>query len=137
MGGTIIIRDLDTGGYVCRKITGGNQPSLHSYGIAVDVNWQTNPYLKTSNRRLARFSSAETQEERALDVRHNGADTDMTKAMIDDVLEILTNEGKTIFAWGGDFRPSRTACIFSSTSAPRSWRRGSIGPAWDAAGRYR
>ena len=49
------IREQDTGGYACRKITGGTQPSLHSYGIAADVNWQTNPYLKTPNRRTVRF----------------------------------------------------------------------------------
>ena len=118
------IRDLDTGGYVCRKITGGNQPSLHSYGIAVDVNWQTNPYLKTSNRRLARFSSAATQEERALDVRHDRADTDMTKAMIDDVLEILTNEGKTIFAWGGDFQTIKDCMHFQLDVSPKELAQG-------------
>ena len=118
------IRDLDTGGYVCRKITGGNQPSLHAYGIAVDVNWQTNPYLKTSNRRPVRFSSAATQEERALDVRHDRADTDMTKAMIDDVLEIVTNEGKTIFAWGGDFQTIKDCMHFQLDVSPKELAQG-------------
>jgi peptidoglycan hydrolase-like protein with peptidoglycan-binding domain len=118
------IRDLDTGGYVCRKITGGNQPSLHSYGIAVDVNWRTNPYLKTSNRRLVRFSSAATQEERALDVRHDRADTDMTKAMIDDVMEIVTNEGKTIFVWGGDFQTIKDCMHFQLDVSPKELAQG-------------
>jgi flagellum-specific peptidoglycan hydrolase FlgJ/peptidoglycan hydrolase-like protein with peptidoglycan-binding domain len=118
------IRDLDTGGYVCRKITGGNQPSLHSYGIAVDVNWQTNPYLKTSNRRPVRFSSATTQEQRALDVRHDRADTDMTQAMIDDVLEIVTNEGKTIFAWGGDFQTNKDCMHFQLDVSPKELAQG-------------
>jgi peptidoglycan hydrolase-like protein with peptidoglycan-binding domain len=118
------IRDLDTGGYVCRKITGGNQPSLHSYGIAVDVNWRTNPYLKTPNRRPVRFSSSATQEERALDVRHDRADTDMTKAMIDDVLEIVTNEGKTIFAWGGDFQTIKDSMHFQLDVSPKELAQG-------------
>jgi flagellum-specific peptidoglycan hydrolase FlgJ/peptidoglycan hydrolase-like protein with peptidoglycan-binding domain len=118
------IRDLDTGGYVCRKITGGNQPSLHSYGIAVDVNWQTNPYLKTPNRRPVRFSSAATQEERALDVRHDRADTDMTKAMIDDVLEIVNNEGKAIFAWGGNFQTNKDCMHFQLDVSPKELAQG-------------
>ena len=38
------IRRADTGAYNCRQITGGSGYSLHAYGIAVDVNWQSNPY---------------------------------------------------------------------------------------------
>jgi hypothetical protein len=38
------IRKVDTGAYNCRQITGGSGYSLHAYGIAVDVNWSTNPY---------------------------------------------------------------------------------------------
>jgi len=38
------IRRSDTGAYNCRQITGGSGYSLHAYGIAVDVNWQSNPY---------------------------------------------------------------------------------------------
>ncbi len=118
------VRDLDTGGYVCRKITGGSQPSLHSYGIAVDVNWQTNPYLKTPNRRLVRFSSAARQKDRALDVRHDRADTDMTKAMIDDVLEIVTRQGKGVFAWGGNFQTNKDCMHFQLDVSPEELAHG-------------
>jgi hypothetical protein len=37
-------RRADTGAYNCRQITGGTNYSLHSYGTAIDINWQTNPY---------------------------------------------------------------------------------------------
>lgn len=37
-----------TGAYNCRKIAGTNSPSNHSWGLAVDWNWQSNPY--SSNR---------------------------------------------------------------------------------------
>lgn len=37
------IRDLDTGGYNCRAITGTTIPSNHSWGLAVDINWNSNP----------------------------------------------------------------------------------------------
>ena len=37
------VRPADTDSYNCRTITGGRLKSLHAYGIAVDVNWTTNP----------------------------------------------------------------------------------------------
>jgi hypothetical protein len=39
--------DIDpshTGGFVCRPIRGTNRPSNHSWGLAVDINWQRNPH---------------------------------------------------------------------------------------------
>ena len=38
-----VIRPGDTGAYNDRPITGGTERSLHAYGIAADVNWDTNP----------------------------------------------------------------------------------------------
>ena len=35
-------RSADTGAYNCRQITGGSGYSLHAYGIALDINWQSN-----------------------------------------------------------------------------------------------
>ena len=32
--------------FACREITGGGKPSLHSYGVAIDINPKQNPYLK-------------------------------------------------------------------------------------------
>jgi hypothetical protein len=33
-----------TGGFVCRPIRGTDRPSNHSWGLAVDINWRTNPH---------------------------------------------------------------------------------------------
>lgn len=38
------IRDADTGAYNCRKIAGTNVWSNHAWALAIDVNWQTNPF---------------------------------------------------------------------------------------------
>jgi peptidoglycan hydrolase-like protein with peptidoglycan-binding domain len=38
------VRKSDTGGFNCRPIAGTRTPSNHSYGIAVDINWSSNPY---------------------------------------------------------------------------------------------
>jgi hypothetical protein len=37
-------RAVDTGAYNCRKIAGTTTWSNHAWGLAVDVNWQSNPY---------------------------------------------------------------------------------------------
>lgn len=75
------IRTSDTDSYNCRKQKGSSRQSLHSFGIALDVNWHTNPYRKTPNKQKVRFSKAKTQAERGEDVRLARADTDMTPAI--------------------------------------------------------
>jgi peptidoglycan hydrolase-like protein with peptidoglycan-binding domain len=37
-------RQPDTGAYNCRKIAGTTTWSNHAWGLAVDANWQTNPF---------------------------------------------------------------------------------------------
>ena len=96
------IRTTDTDSYNCRSIKGSDKKSLHSYGIALDVNWTTNPFTDHSGSRNPRFSDKPTQVERAEDVRQGLADTDMTRAMIDDVLAIHTTGGIQLFEWGED-----------------------------------
>ena len=49
------IRPEDTDSYNCRQITGGTGRSLHAFGIALDVNWTTNPIGKLPTD--ARFAS--------------------------------------------------------------------------------
>jgi hypothetical protein len=96
------IRTPDTDSYNCREIKGGGGRSLHSYGIALDINWDTNPYKTTPDHRPVVFSNKATQRERAEDVRLGRADTDMTPGMINDVLAIRTGNGRRVFEWGGD-----------------------------------
>ena len=86
-------RRADTGAYNCRRITGGTGYSLHAYGTAADVNWQSNPYGK----RLV---------------------TDMPRAMIDAILAIRTRGGHRVFRWGGDYATNKDAMHFEIVASP-------------------
>ena len=97
------IRGAETDSYNDRSVKGGAEKSLHAYGIALDLNWTTNPYRDHPGERPIRFSQRDTQDARAEEVRLGKADTDMTQAMIDDVLAIRTPSGQTVFAWGGSW----------------------------------
>ena len=112
------IRTSDTDSYNCRNIKNTQTKSLHSYGIALDVNWNTNPFIDHSGNRKVRFSGRPTQSERAEDVRLGTADTDMTEAMIDDVVAIQTKNGKRVFEWGGHWRSIKDCMHFEIDVAP-------------------
>lgn len=86
-------RRSDTGAYNCRRITGGTGYSLHAYGIAADLNWQTNPYSK----RLI---------------------TDMPPAMVAAIKAIRTRNGRQVFGWGGDYRTNKDAMHFEVVCTP-------------------
>lgn len=96
-------RTADTGAYNCRKITGGTGYSLHAYGIAVDLNWQSNPYGK----RLV---------------------TDMPPAMVADIKAIRTRNGKRVWRWGGDYSGNKDAMHFEVICHPTDMATG-IDPA--------
>lgn len=119
-----VIRTSDTDSYNCRQITGGTEKSLHAFGIALDVNWQTNPYIDHGTERAVRFSPKATQAERALDVKHALADTDMTPAMVADALAIRTVEGKTVFEWGGGWKTVKDCMHFELDVSPADLAKG-------------
>lgn len=96
-------RTDDTGAYNCRKITGGTGYSLHAYGIAVDLNWLSNPY----GRRLV---------------------TDMPAAMVADIKAIRTRNGKRVWRWGGDYSGNKDAMHFEVICHPADMATG-IDPA--------
>ena len=118
------IRPADTWGYNCRAITGGSELSLHAFGIALDVNATTNPYVRTPDGRQVRFSRRRSQRARADDVRAGRADTDMTRKMIADIRAIQTAEGRAVFAWGGDFQSVKDAMHFQIDLTPDELRAG-------------
>ena len=118
------IRVDDTDSYNCRAIKGGTGRSLHSYGIAIDVNWDTNPFKETPDDRAVRFSDKATQDGRAQDVKLGIADTDMTKDMIDDVLAIKTNNKKTVFEWGGNWKDRKDLMHFELDVSPGDLQTG-------------
>ncbi len=89
------VRKGDTGAYNCRAITGGSGSSLHSHGIAIDVNWNTNPYRED-----------------------NVLVTDMPRAMVKAILAIRTNDGKEVWGWGGAYRSVKDAMHYEIVCAP-------------------
>jgi hypothetical protein len=118
------IRTTDTDSYNCRTIKGSKNKSLHSYGIALDVNWTTNPFLDHAGKRAVRYSTKSTQEERAEDVRLGRADTDMSEAMIADVLKIATRNGKRVFEWGGQWSTTKDCMHFEIDVSPEELASG-------------
>ncbi len=122
-----LIRPADTDSYNCRTITGGKLKSLHAYGIALDVNWTTNPYIDHPGKRAPRFSPQPTQAGRAADVRAGRADTDMTEAMIADIEAIRTPKGLQVFKWGGHFGTLKDAMHFELDLGPEDLAAGLAG----------
>lgn len=64
------------GTWVVRPIDGSGKPSLHSYGIALDINPSKNPHDKPLR-------------------------TNLPAALIADVEALRTRNGKRVFSWGG------------------------------------
>ena len=122
------IRIDDTDSYACREIKSGGGRSLHAYGIALDINWHTNPYLDHAGTRLPRFSGGITQGERAQDVKLGKADTDMTRTMVDAAQAIMTLGGKKVFGWGGDWRTLKDSMHFQIEVTPAQL---AVGIDWD------
>jgi hypothetical protein len=92
-------RRADTGAYNCRQITGGTNYSLHAYGIAVDLNWQTNPYGRTLV-------------------------TDMPIGMIEAIEGIRTAGGVQVWRWGGRYSNNKDAMHFEVVASPAELVRG-------------
>lgn len=92
-------RRADTGAYNCRQITGGDDYSLHAYGIALDLNWSTNPYGPTLV-------------------------TDMPPAMIAAIEAIRTRGGAVVWRWGGRYRGNKDAMHFEVVASPAELARG-------------
>lgn len=89
----------DTGAYNCRQITGGTNYSLHAYGIAVDLNWSTNPYGRTLV-------------------------TDMPFGMIEAIEGIRTASGVQVWRWGGRYSNNKDAMHFEVVASPAELARG-------------
>ena len=118
------VRPADTDSYNCRAITGGKLKSLHAYGIALDVNWATNPYTDHAGTRGPRFSPKPTQAARALDVKAGIADTDMTETLIAEIEALRTRAGQQVFKWGGHFGTLKDSMHFELDVGPEELAAG-------------
>ena len=92
-------RRADTGAYNCRQITAGTSYSLHAYGIAVDLNWSTNPYGRTPV-------------------------TDMPFGTIEAIEGIRTASGVQVWRWGGRYSNNKDAMHFEVVASPAELARG-------------
>lgn len=86
-------RSGDTGAYNCRRIAGTSRYSLHAYGIALDINWTTNPYQRTLK-------------------------TDMPRAMVSEIKALRTGNGRQVWGWGGDYSGSKDAMHYEIVCRP-------------------
>lgn len=82
-----------TGGQNCRRKVGGNGWSNHSYGTAIDLNWQLNPYGGN---------------------RHH-----IPSALGAAICQIRTNNGKQVWNWGGFWRRTKDWMHFEIVCSPR------------------
>ena len=89
------VRAGDTGGYNCRQITAGSGPSLHAFGIAFDINWNTNPFRAD-----------------------NVLVTDMPRVMVTNIRRIRTNNGMKVWGWGGNYRTVKDPMHFEIVCTP-------------------
>lgn len=89
----------ETWGYACRKIAGSTIHSLHSYGIAVDINAHSNPMSST-------------------------LETDMPETMTSAATQIRTTGGATVFRWGGEFKTRPDPMHFEIACGPDELAKG-------------
>lgn len=104
-----------TGSFNCRKMTGSTSWSRHAFldgelfvfwtgvrvtmALAVDVNWDRNPY----GPRLL---------------------TDMPRGMVEEVLALRTNNGVRVFRWGGNYSGNKDAMHYEIDCTPQDLATG-------------
>lgn len=93
----------DCGAFVCRRITGGTGYSLHAYLIAIDINWQANPYTK------------------------GPLVTDMPAGMVKEITSLRTNSGAPVWGWGGNYRSIKDAMHYEIVCTPADLATGIAG----------
>lgn len=96
-------RAADTGAYNCRMNTSGTGWSIHAYGCAIDINWQSNPYS-----RYLRTDMLSKGDGR----------------MPHRICAIRTNNGKQIWNWGGFWSGNKDAMHYEIVCTPADLRTG-------------
>ena len=96
-------RAADTGAYVCRMNTGGTAWSNHAYGVALDINWSTNPYARYLRTDMRRYGDGKMPER---------------------ICAIRTNNGKQVWNWGGFWSGNKDAMHYEIVCTPSDIRTG-------------
>lgn len=89
----------DTGGFVCRHKTDSSEVSNHGRGIAIDINWRSNPYGHTLS-------------------------TNMPFPMVQAICGIRTNSGARVWNWGGNWSGNKDAMHYEIVCTPADLRTG-------------
>lgn len=109
--------DNNTSCYNCREITGGGGlPSIHAYGLAIDVNPVQNPFISFEEKGVC---ATKILPALAKDYINR---TNLRPGMAEKIVELFKNNGFTI--WGGKwntpidwqhFQPPRTLAQLLAT----------------------
>jgi hypothetical protein len=113
--------------YVPRKIAGTSSPSLHAYGLAIDIDHdkpRCNVNRRTPDKRLVRFATAATKEQKCADVEALRADTSFTEDQVGAVEAIKTVDGRQVFTWGGRWVTTKDTMHFQINVTPSELARG-------------
>jgi hypothetical protein len=93
------MRDNNTSAFNDRRITNGNAPSLHAYGLAIDINPIQNPYLQFEADGKAVYSpTAGSKYANRLSIRPGKP---ARKGMAEEVVDVFAEHGFLI--WGGNW----------------------------------
>jgi hypothetical protein len=91
------MQDNNTSAFNNRQITGGGPPSLHAYGLAIDINPLQNPFVQPDQQGVVRVSPpAATSYLNRLAVRPGKA---VRPGMAESVTGLFAKAGFTV--WGG------------------------------------
>jgi len=113
--------------FVPRAIKGTSSPSLHAYGLAIDIDHREqkcNVNRPTPDGRLVRFATAASKEERCRQVQAGTADTVFTPRQVAAVESIRTAHGHQVFWWGGRWNDRKDTMHFQINVTPEELRHG-------------
>jgi hypothetical protein len=101
--------------------------SLHSYGLALDIDAAHNPH-RHGEPGPARWSTASDQAGRRSEVAAGRADTSFAPGQIAAAEAIRTVDGHRVFFWAGHWRRSPDAMHFQLDVTPEELARGLAPP---------
>jgi hypothetical protein len=113
--------------YVPRTIKGTGSPSLHAYGLAIDIDHREptcNINRRTPDGRPVRFATATEKADRCRQVREGIADTVFSPEQVEAVERIQTVDGHQVFAWGGRWTDRKDTMHFQINVTPEGLLRG-------------
>jgi hypothetical protein len=112
--------DNNTSAYNCREVTGGGLPSVHAYGLAIDVNTIQNPYIGPHDTTKG---MAEVQPSAGLGFLNR---TNQRSGMVEPVVDVFRANGFPV--WGGNwndpidwqhFQPPRAVAQLLTVMTPK------------------